>query len=214
MTIIIKSMETPEEIEGKSLVHWQTWREAYDDLLLAEFQETMTLERCRFFSQKYPENTLIAIDGLKVVVFISYGNFRGGTIQAGEIIALYFLKDYKVNKNDQEGPHISVKTYMAEDRYCIYSQEVETVDVNMAFGELWLDLSQASFASSQVAVHLDAKFGEVHIRLPHGCVMDTTGISHPLSSVKVDRFESDLEQVETRLHLSGSLFCTELEVEY
>lgn len=46
------------------------------------------------------------------------------------------------------------------------------------------------------------------------CVMDTTGISHPLSSVKVDRFESDFEQVETRLHLSGSLFCTELEVEY
>ena len=123
-------------------------------------------------------------------------------------------KDYKVNKNDQEGPHISVKTYMAEDRYRIYSQEVETVDMNMAFGELWLDLSQASFASSQVAVHLDAKFGEVHIRLPHGCVMDTTGISHPLSSVKVDCFESDLEQVETRLHLSGSLFCTELEVEY
>jgi len=94
MKIIIKTMETPEEIEGKSLVHWQTWREAYDDLLLAEFQETMTLERCRFFSQKYPENTLIAIDGLKVVVFISYGNFRGWTIQAGEIIALYFLKDY------------------------------------------------------------------------------------------------------------------------
>ena len=94
MTVIIKSMETPEEIEGKSLVHWQTWREAYDDLLPAEFQETMTLERCRFFSQKYPENTLIAIDGVKVVGFISYGNFRDETIQAGEIIALYVLKDY------------------------------------------------------------------------------------------------------------------------
>ncbi len=67
MKIIIKTMETPEEIEGKSLVHWQTWREAYDDLLPAEFQETMTLERCRFFSQKYPENTLIAMDGKKVV---------------------------------------------------------------------------------------------------------------------------------------------------
>ncbi|MSH50114.1 GNAT family N-acetyltransferase, partial [Escherichia coli] len=25
MKIIIKTMETPEEIEGKSLVHWQTW---------------------------------------------------------------------------------------------------------------------------------------------------------------------------------------------
>ena len=94
MTVIIKSMETPEEIEGKSLVHWQTWREAYDDFLPAEFQETMTLERCRFFSQKYPENTLIAIDDLKVVGFISYGSFRDETIQAGEIIALYVLKDY------------------------------------------------------------------------------------------------------------------------
>ena len=94
MTVVIKSMETPEEIESKSLVHWKAWREAYDDLLPAEFQETMTLERCRFFSQKYPENTLIAIDGMKVVGFISYGNFRDETIQAGEIIALYILKDY------------------------------------------------------------------------------------------------------------------------
>lgn len=94
MKIIIKTMETPEEIEGKSLVHWQTWREAYDNLLPAEYQETMTLDRCRFFSQKYPENTLIAMDGKKVVGFISYGNFRDETIQAGEIIALYVLKDY------------------------------------------------------------------------------------------------------------------------
>ena len=94
MTVVIKSMETTEEIESKSLVHWKAWREAYDDLLPAEFQETMTLERCRFFSQKYPENTLIAIDGMKVVGFISYGNFRDETIQVGEIIALYVLKDY------------------------------------------------------------------------------------------------------------------------
>lgn len=94
MKIIIKTMETPEEIEGKSLVHWQTWREAYDDLLPADFQETMTLEKCRFFSQKYPENTLIAMDGKKVVGFISYGNFRDEAIQVGEIIALYVLKDY------------------------------------------------------------------------------------------------------------------------
>ena len=94
MEIIIKTMETPEEIEGKSIVHWHTWREAYDDLLPAEFQETMTLDRCRFFSQKYPENTLIAMDGKKVVGFISYGNYRDETIQAGEIIALYVLKDY------------------------------------------------------------------------------------------------------------------------
>ena len=94
MVITVKQMETPEEIEGKSLVHWQTWREAYDNLLPAEYQETMTLEKCRFFSQKYPENTLIAMDGKKVVGFISYGNFRDDAIQAGEIIDLYVLKDY------------------------------------------------------------------------------------------------------------------------
>jgi len=105
MKIIIKTMETPEEIEGKSLVHWETWREAYDDILPAEFQETMTLEKCRFFSQKYPENTLIAMDGKKVVGFISYGNFREEAIQAGEIIALYVLKDYYEGK----GLTISVK---------------------------------------------------------------------------------------------------------
>lgn len=34
------------------------------------------------------------MDGVKVVGFISYGNFRDETIQAGEIIALYVLKDY------------------------------------------------------------------------------------------------------------------------
>ena len=93
MKIIIKIMETPEEIEGKSLVHWQTWREAYDDLLPAEFQETMTLDRCRFFSQNYPENTLIAMDGKKVVGFYTVmETFVMRLFKTGEIIALYVLK--------------------------------------------------------------------------------------------------------------------------
>ena len=94
MVITIKAMETAEEIEGKSRVHWQTWREAYDGILPEDFQEQMTLDKCRFYSQNYPENTLIAMDGKKVVGFISYGNFRDEAIQAGEIIALYVLKDY------------------------------------------------------------------------------------------------------------------------
>ena len=114
MKIIIKTMETPEEIEGKSLVHWQTWREAYDDLLPAEFQETMTLEKCRFFSQKYPENTLIAMDGKKVIGFISYGNFRDEAIQAGEIIALYVLKDYYGKGVSEQLMHA---TFVALDQF-------------------------------------------------------------------------------------------------
>ena len=94
MVITIKTMETAEEIEGKSRVHWQTWREAYDEILPAEFQEQMTLDKCRFYSQKYPENTLIALDDAKVVGFVSYGDFRDPATIAGEIIALYVLKDY------------------------------------------------------------------------------------------------------------------------
>jgi len=87
MVITIKAMETAEEIEGKSRVHWQTWREAYDEILPAEFQEQMTLD-------KYPENTLIALDDAKVVGFVSYGDFRDSARIAGEIFALYVLKDY------------------------------------------------------------------------------------------------------------------------
>lgn len=47
-----------------------------------------------------------------------------------------------------------------------------------------------------------------------GCVMDSTVILHPLSSVKVNRCDSNLDQIETRLDLTGSLLCTELTVEY
>ena len=94
MVITIKAMETAEEIEGKSRVHWQTWREAYDEILPAEFQEQMTLDKCRLYSQKYPENTLIALDDAKVVGFVSYGDFRDPARIAGEIFALYVLKDY------------------------------------------------------------------------------------------------------------------------
>ena len=94
MVITIKPMVTAEEIEGKSRVHWQTWREAYDEILPADFQEQMTLDKCRFYSQKYPENTLIALDDAKVVGFVSYGDFRDSATIAGEIFALYVLKDY------------------------------------------------------------------------------------------------------------------------
>lgn len=94
MTITIKRMESDEEIDAKSQVHWKTWREAYDAILPGDFQETMTLEKCRYFSYKYPENTLIAKDGKKVIGFVSYGDYRDAPRSAGEVIALYVLKDY------------------------------------------------------------------------------------------------------------------------
>jgi len=52
MVITIKAMETAEEIEGKSRVHWRTWREAYDEILPAEFQEQMTLDNFALYVLK------------------------------------------------------------------------------------------------------------------------------------------------------------------
>ena len=46
------------------------------------------------FIVKHPENTLIALDDAKVVGFVSYGDFRDSARIAGEIFALYVLKDY------------------------------------------------------------------------------------------------------------------------
>lgn len=94
MMLMIKRMETDEEIEAKSQLHWQTWREAYDALLPADFQKAMTLEKCRNLSYKYPENTLIAKDGEKIIGFVSYGDYRDAASSAGEVIALYVLKNY------------------------------------------------------------------------------------------------------------------------
>ena len=114
MVITIKTMKTAEEIEGKSRVHWQTWREAYDEILPAEFQEQMTLDKCRFYSQKYPENTLIALDDTKVVGFVSYGDFRDSATIAGEIFALYVLKDYY---GKGVGQQLMQATFAALDGY-------------------------------------------------------------------------------------------------
>ena len=52
----------------------------------------MTLEKCRFFSQKYPENTLIAMAERRSLDLSAMEITRDETIQAGEIIALYVLK--------------------------------------------------------------------------------------------------------------------------
>lgn len=46
--MIIKSMETEEEIRGKAYVHWKAWQEAYAELLPSDFLKTVrTLESCQ-----------------------------------------------------------------------------------------------------------------------------------------------------------------------
>lgn len=72
------------------------------------------MDKCRFYSQKYPENTLIALDDAKVVGFASYGDFRDSVTIAGEIFALYVLKDYY---GKGVGQHLIQAAFAALDGY-------------------------------------------------------------------------------------------------
>ncbi|HEL1972481.1 TPA: GNAT family N-acetyltransferase [Streptococcus suis] len=94
--MIIKQMETEEEILGKAYVHWKSWQEAYDDLLPQEFlKNTYTLERCQDWAVQYPQNILVALVDEQVVGFTCYGASSQEDLQgAGELYALYVLADY------------------------------------------------------------------------------------------------------------------------
>lgn len=94
--MLIKPMQTEEEIRGKAYVHWKAWQEAYADLLPQDFlQKTYTLERCQDWAFRYPQNILVALVDEQVVGFACYGASSQEDLQeAGELYALYVLADY------------------------------------------------------------------------------------------------------------------------
>ncbi len=94
--MLIKPMQTEEEIKGKAYVHWKAWQEAYTDLLPQDFlQQTYTLERCQDLAFRYPQNILVALVDERVVGFACYGSSSQEDLQeAGELHALYVLADY------------------------------------------------------------------------------------------------------------------------
>lgn len=95
MSIIVKPMESPAEIEGKGYVHWKAWQEAYTGLMDQDFLKGRRLESCVEMARRHPKNTLIAQDGDRVVGFAVYGPYRWEDLpSAGEIMAIYILKEY------------------------------------------------------------------------------------------------------------------------
>ena len=91
MEIIIKAMETDEEIRGKAYVHWRGWHDAYPGLVSDAYLEKLTLEKCEQMAFQWRENLLVAKDGARVVGFAGYGEADPDT---GELFALYVLKEY------------------------------------------------------------------------------------------------------------------------
>ena len=93
MNIIIKAMETEAEIRGKAYVHWRAWQEAYPGLVSREYLEKLSLEKCEQMAFRFPENTLVAKEGERVLGFVCYGEGADEAPGVGEIFALYVLAE-------------------------------------------------------------------------------------------------------------------------
>ena len=96
MNIVIKEMETEEEIKAKGYVDWKTVREAYSELLSQDYLDSAeTLEKCVERAFKWRDNMLLAKDGDKVIGFAGYGKSRYDDLgNTGEIHSLYILREY------------------------------------------------------------------------------------------------------------------------
>ena len=94
MGVILKKMETEEEIRGKAYVHWAAWHEAYPGLVSREYLEKLTLEKCEKIAFAWPDHLIIAKDGDRVVGFVGYGHREEEPAEIGEVFALYVLKEY------------------------------------------------------------------------------------------------------------------------
>lgn len=94
--IIIKPMQTVEEMDGKAYVHWKSWQETYAGLIDANYLANNTLEKCQAVARRFPNDILIAMDGNRVIGFVGYGAYRDKSATGlGEIYGIYVLEEYQ-----------------------------------------------------------------------------------------------------------------------
>jgi GNAT superfamily N-acetyltransferase len=97
--IIIKPMENEAEMQGKARVHYQSWQETYRGQLSDEYLDQMSFEKCLAITRRWPERTIVALDGDTVVGFACYAPYGGDDLQnIGEICALYVLASHQKQK--------------------------------------------------------------------------------------------------------------------
>ena len=85
MDIVIKKMETDEEIRGKAFVHWQSWHEAYPGMISGDYLDRFTLERAEKMAFNWKDTLIVAKDGDRVVGFVGYGDRGEEAPGLGEI---------------------------------------------------------------------------------------------------------------------------------
>ncbi|PAT01799.1 hypothetical protein CI105_04740 [Candidatus Izimaplasma bacterium ZiA1] len=93
---IIIRKATSLDAEGKGYVHYHSWNQTYTGLIDQDYLDSRSLEGCIETAKKFPNNTFVAVDNKKIVGFASYIKARDEDINnAGEVIAIYLLKEYK-----------------------------------------------------------------------------------------------------------------------
>ncbi|MBD5161832.1 MAG: GNAT family N-acetyltransferase [Oscillibacter sp.] len=101
----VRSMMSPQDREGRAIVHYQSWQETYPGLMPESVLAGHTLEQCRKTANdrrfSNSTNTFVALDredGDRVVGFgtLSYHARDFVSVpEAGEIVALYVLREYQ-----------------------------------------------------------------------------------------------------------------------
>lgn len=94
MDIVIKRMETEDEIRGKAYVHWKAWHEAYPGLVSSDYLDRLTLEKCGEMARRWTDGILVAKEQGRVIGFAGYGNRGEEAPETGEIFAMYVLSEY------------------------------------------------------------------------------------------------------------------------
>lgn len=96
MNDLIIRKATTEDANGKGYVHYKSWTETYTGLFPDEVMEKITFERSVKLAKEHPENTYVAIVDHKIVGFACYLESRDTDLKnAGEIMAIYILNDFK-----------------------------------------------------------------------------------------------------------------------
>ncbi len=99
MEYIITPMKTDADMDGKGYVHYKSWHETYTGLIDQNYLDAITAEKCISTAHRWPDNTLVAKDGDKVIGFIAYNAYRDDSLtETGEIFGLYVLQDYQGQK--------------------------------------------------------------------------------------------------------------------
>ena len=120
MHVVIKKMETDEEILGKAYVHWKAWHEAYPGIVSSDYLERMTLEKCETLAFRWKDDILVAEEDGRVIGFLGYGNRGEEAPSTGEIFALYVLKEYYGTGLGQKLMEEGLKRLEAYPEICLW----------------------------------------------------------------------------------------------